>query len=144
MSACFLPSRRAPQSLTLGNQSVAFKSSGFSVPTTITLFFNQLKDEMLGKVSQRSPESSSEEAISKNEIVSCSELCLPLCDPMDWSTPAPLPMDLPGKNAGVGRHSLLQAMFLTQGSNLGLWPCKQILYCLSHQGTFTFLNLAPW
>ena len=78
VSACFLPSRRAPHSLTLGNQSVAFKSSGFSVPTTITLFFNQPQDEMLGKVSQRSPESRSEEAISKNAVVSCSELCLPL------------------------------------------------------------------
>ena len=143
VSACFLPSRRAPQSLTLGNQSVAFKATGFSVPTTITLFFSQLKDEMLGKVGQRSPESGSEEAISKNEIISCSELCLPLCDPMDWSTPTPLSMDLPGKNTGEGRHTLLQEIFLTQRSSPGPWLCKQTLYSLSHQGTFTFLNLAP-
>ena len=41
----------------------------------------------------------------------------------------------PGKNARVSSHSLLQGMFLTQGSNLGLWHGRQILYCLSHQGS---------
>ena len=40
----------------------------------------------------------------------------------------------PGKNTGVGCHSLLQGIFLTQGSNLGLLHCRQILYLLSHQG----------
>ena len=35
----------------------------------------------------------------------------------------------------MGCHFLLQAIFLTQGSNLGLLHCKQILYCLSHQGS---------
>ena len=30
-------------------------------------------------------------------------------------------------------EALLQ-IFLTQGSNLGLLHCRQILYCLSHQG----------
>ncbi|CAI9174558.1 unnamed protein product [Rangifer tarandus platyrhynchus] len=29
---------------------------------------------------------------------------------------------------GLGSHSLLQGIFLTQGSNLGLLHCKQILY----------------
>ena len=38
------------------------------------------------------------------------------------------------KNTGVGSHSLLQGIFPTQGSNLGLLHCRQILYCLSHQG----------
>ena len=32
-------------------------------------------------------------------------------------------------------HSLLQGIFLTQGSNLGLLCCRQILYHLSHQGS---------
>ena len=32
-------------------------------------------------------------------------------------------------------HSLLQGIFLTQGSNLGLLLCRQILYYLSHQGS---------
>ena len=38
----------------------------------------------------------------------------------------------PDKNTGVGSHSLLQRIFLTQGSNLGLLHCRQILYPLSH------------
>ena len=46
------------------------------------------------------------------------------------------PWDSPGKNTLVGSHYLLG----TQGSNLGLLHCRQILYCLSHQrspeGTF--------
>ena len=33
-----------------------------------------------------------------------------------------------------GCHSLLQGIFLTQGSNLGLLHCRWILYHLSHQG----------
>ena len=45
------------------------------------------------------------------------------------------PWNSPGKNTGAGRHSLLQGIFLTQGSNLGLLHCRQILYCLSHQGS---------
>ena len=45
------------------------------------------------------------------------------------------PWNSPGKNTGVGRHFLLQRIFPTQGSNLGLLHCKQILYCLSHQGS---------
>ena len=40
----------------------------------------------------------------------------------------------PGKNTGAGGHSLLQGIFPTQGSNLGLLRCGQILYHLSHQG----------
>ena len=39
-----------------------------------------------------------------------------------------------GRNTGVGCHSLLQGIFLTQGLNLGLPHCRQILYHLSHQG----------
>ena len=45
------------------------------------------------------------------------------------------PWDSPDKNTGVGCHALLQGIFLTQGSNLGLLHCWQILYCLSHQGS---------
>ena len=41
----------------------------------------------------------------------------------------------PGKNTGVGSHSFLQGIFLTQGSNPGLLHCRWILYCLSHQGS---------
>ena len=44
-----------------------------------------------------------------------------------------LPWDFPGKNTRVGSHSLLQGIFLTQGSNPDLLHCRQILYCLRHQ-----------
>ena len=45
----------------------------------------------------------------------------------------PLSMGFPDKITGVGCYSLLQGVFLTQGSNLGLLHCRQILYHLSHQ-----------
>ena len=41
----------------------------------------------------------------------------------------------PGKNTGMGCHSLIQGIFLTQGSNLGLLHSRQILCHLSHQGS---------
>ena len=40
-----------------------------------------------------------------------------------------------GQNTGVGSRSLLQGIFPTQGSNLGLLHCRWILYQLSHQGS---------
>ena len=40
----------------------------------------------------------------------------------------------PGNNTGVGRHSFLQGVFLSQGSNLDLLHCRQILYHLRHPG----------
>ena len=47
------------------------------------------------------------------------------------------PLNSPGKNTGVGSHSLLQGFFPTQGLNPGVLHCRQILYCLSHQGNPT-------
>ena len=38
------------------------------------------------------------------------------------------------KNTRVGCHSLLQRIFLTQGSNPGFLHCRQVLYHHSHQG----------
>ena len=52
----------------------------------------------------------------------------------------PLPMEFLGKNTGVGSHSLLQRVFLTQGSNPRLLHCRQILYHLSHQSVLV-LNI---
>ena len=43
--------------------------------------------------------------------------------------------DFPGTNTGVGCHFLRQEIFPTQGLNLGLLPCRQMLYHLSHQGS---------
>ena len=57
--------------------------------------------------------------------MSVAQSCPTLCNPMDCS--------LPGRNTGVGCHSLLQGIFLTQGSNPGLLHCRRILRCLSHQ-----------
>ena len=63
------------------------------------------------------------------------QACLTLCDPMDCSLPgSSSPWNSPGKNTGVGCHSLLQAIFLTKGLNSGLLHCRKILYHLSHQG----------
>ena len=45
------------------------------------------------------------------------------------------PWDSPGKNTGVGCHSLLQGIFPTQGLNPGLPHYRHTLYCLSHQGS---------
>ena len=44
------------------------------------------------------------------------------------------PCNSPGQNTGVGSSSLLQGIFLTQESNLGLLHYMQILYQLSYQG----------
>ena len=43
------------------------------------------------------------------------------------------PCNSPGKTTGVSCHFLLQRIFPTQGLNLGLSHCRQILYCLSPQ-----------
>ena len=43
------------------------------------------------------------------------------------------PWDFLGKSTAVGCHSLLQGIFLTQGSYSGLLQCRQIPYHLSHQ-----------
>ena len=46
------------------------------------------------------------------------QLCLTLCDPMDYSLPGPsVHRDSPGKKTGVGCHAFLQGIVPTQGSN---------------------------
>ena len=52
------------------------------------------------------------------------------------------PSNSPGKNTGVGCHSFLQGISLTQGSNLSLLHCRQILYHLSHKGSPAILPLS--
>ena len=56
-----------------------------------------------------------------------------LCNPMD--TRLPRPWDFLSKSTGVGCCFLLQGIFPTQGLNPGLPHCRQMLYCLSHQGS---------
>ena len=64
------------------------------------------------------------------------QLCLTLCDPVDWAHQTPLSTEFSRKEYWRGCHSLLQGIFLTQGTNPGLLHCRQkILYRLSHQGS---------
>ena len=60
--------------------------------------------------------------------VKAAQSCPTLCDPMDCS--------LPGSSVlGILQARILEwvaiPFFLTQGPNLGLLQCRQILYCLS-------------
>ena len=60
--------------------------------------------------------------------------CLNLCDTMGCSLPgSSVHGDTPGKNTGVGCHSLLQGFFPTQESNQGILHCNRIFYQLSYQ-----------
>ena len=52
-----------------------------------------------------------------------------------YLTLRPHGLDPPSQNTGVGRHSLLQQIFPTQGSNPSLSHCRRILYQLNHQGS---------
>ena len=64
------------------------------------------------------------------------QLCLTLCDPVDYSLPgSSVHGKSPGRNNGVGCHVLLQGIFPTQESSPGLPHCRQILHHLSHQGS---------
>ena len=73
--------------------------------------------------------------------VSVTPSCVTLCNPRDYS---PLGLlwswNSPGKNTGMSSHSLLQGISLTPESNLGLLPCRQFLYHLSHQGIKAYVN----
>ena len=63
--------------------------------------------------------------------VKAAQLCLTLCDPLDYTGP----WYSPGQNTGVVSLSLLQGIFPTQGSNPGLLHCRRILDQLRHQGS---------
>ena len=55
--------------------------------------------------------------------------------PWTIAVQAPLSMEQSRQEYGVGCHSLLQMIFLTQGLNLGLPYCRGSLYYLSYQGS---------
>ena len=59
-----------------------------------------------------------------------------------WTVPhqAPLSMKFSSKNTAMGCHSLLQVILPTQGSNLDLLHCRQILYQLSQQGSPSIIS----
>ena len=72
-----------------------------------------------------------ESKIVKQLKVLVIQLCPALCDAVDCNCQAPLSMEFPGKNTGVGFHSLLQGLFSTQESNPGVLHCKRVLYCIA-------------
>ena len=75
-------------------------------------------------------------------VCSVPQSCPTLCDPMDCSPPgSSVHRDSPGKNIGVGCHTLLQGIFPIQGLNSGLPRGRQILYPLSHQRGQLVLSL---
>ena len=51
------------------------------------------------------------------------------------------PWNFPGKNTGVGSHSILQEIFPTQKLNPVLLHYRQILYHLSRQGSLIMVKL---
>ena len=80
----------------------------------------------------------------KSECVSHSVMCDTLQRYGLQPTRLLCPWASPGKNTGVGSHSLLQGIFPTQGSNLHLfcllhWQMDS--YHLSHQGSPNISNL---
>ena len=80
--------------------------------------------------------------VKKDVLCLVAQSCPTLSDPMDCSLPVDRgPWDFSGKNTRVGRHFLLQGIFPTQESNLGLLHRRQILHHLSHQGS---LGIPVW
>ena len=65
------------------------------------------------------------------------QLCLTLQPHGLWPARLLCPWNSPGKNTGVGCHSLLQGIFPTQGWNPGLPHCRQILYHFSSSVQFS-------
>ena len=69
-------------------------------------------------------------------LVLVAQVYLTLCCSIDCCLPgSSVHWDSPGKNTGVCCQTLLQGIFPTQGSSPGLPHSRQILYCLSHQGS---------
>ena len=57
---------------------------------------------------------------------------------------APLSMGFSRQECWSGLPFLLQGIFPTQGWNPGLLHCRQILFCLSHQGSRAMLKMRTW
>ena len=80
---------------------------------------------------------------SEREHVSCSVVSHSLRPHQLKPTRFLCPWNSPGKTTGVGSHSLLQGIFLTQEVNMSLPHCRQILDHLdhlSHQGIVSVLK----
>ena len=75
------------------------------------------------------------EAGLDNIMLSCSAVSDSLQPHGLWHTRLLCPWNSPGKNTAEGCHFLLHVIVLTQGLNPSLLHCRQIPYCLSHQGS---------
>ena len=64
-----------------------------------------------------------------------------LANPWTVAQQAPLSLEFPRQDSGVGYHFLLQGISPNQGSNPGLLHCRQILYHLCHLEILYFLTL---
>ncbi|KAI4529493.1 hypothetical protein MG293_020741 [Ovis ammon polii] len=59
-----------------------------------------------------------------------------VCDPTDCSPPCSSVHGIsPGKNTGVGSQCLLEENLPNAGLEPDLPHCRQVVYCLSHQGS---------
>ena len=75
---------------------------------------------------------------SYNKVkVLVTQSCLTLCDPMNCSPPGSSVYGILKAKILEGLPFLSPGDLPTQGSNLGLPHCRQILYCLSHQIQFS-------
>ena len=89
-----------------------------------------LKPKKLGKRSKLT----SHQRKRLNIIVSATQLCPTLCNLMDSSLLGSSIYEiLQARRLGWVATFLLLGIFLTQGLNVGLLHCRQILYHLSHQ-----------
>ena len=126
----------------LGGQSIGVSASASVLPMNIQNWFplgltgwtpSKLGKEYLKAVYCHPAYLTYMQSESESEFA---QSCPTLCDTMDCSLPgSSVHGHFPGKSTGVGCHFLLQGIFLTQGLNPGLLPCRQTLYRLRHQST---------
>ena len=70
------------------------------------------------------------------QCVLVTQLCLTLCDPMDYNLPgSSVHGNLQTRLLELVTIPFSRGSSLTQGSNLGLLHCTKILYYLIHQGS---------
>ena len=79
------------------------------------------------------------QSLAHYKVSTWSERCSVMSDSL-WPHGLYSPWNSSGQNTGMGRHFLLQGIFLTQGSNPGLSHYRHISYQLSHQGSPKSVN----
>ena len=86
----------------------------------------------VSKMSTKAPQGKNHPELRTNDLYQLL-VVLYLCRLGPWNSS--------GKNTGASSSSLLQGIFSTRGSNLGLLLCRQILYCLR---TYLWREHAKW